>query len=413
MAVVSDYTALLYYWENDALRWNGQTAVGSQVVVTYSFTERSDLSPVFSDPYGATSYWSFSDTQRGYFRQVVQEFEASAGVRFVEVDGPAMVNVFGFDGGTAGGWADIAYSTAGYTSQGSLAIGSRTLSPGSYGYETMLHELGHSLGLEHPHEGDLTLQDSLDTQENTVMTYNYDGYNVSDLGPFDVQALQHIYGSASSFDGWNVGLNKSGKVVIRATGGDDVMIAVDQKTKMFGYSGHDVMIGREENDIMRAGGGRDSLTGGQGNDRLFGGGGADVIYGGTDDGAYSGLANERDFLIGGGGRDQLFGGSGNDVLKGNGGNDRLHGGDGSDLLIGGRGADVFVFGYCDIDEAEEIRDFGLGDDRIDLSELQIQHIGQLTITQQNGNTNVGYYDWIDITLTGYTDPLDDSDFIFV
>ena len=61
MSEVSDYSALLYYLDDDVFRWNGQTSVGTQVVVTYSFVETQDLAPVSTDPYGASSYWSFSE----------------------------------------------------------------------------------------------------------------------------------------------------------------------------------------------------------------------------------------------------------------------------------------------------------------------------------------------------------------
>ena len=43
MAIVSDYTAVLAYLDNDVLRWNGMTAVGTPVIVTYSFVETADL----------------------------------------------------------------------------------------------------------------------------------------------------------------------------------------------------------------------------------------------------------------------------------------------------------------------------------------------------------------------------------
>jgi hypothetical protein len=94
------------------------------------------------------------------------------------------------------------------------------------------------------------------------------------------------------------------------------------------------------------------------------------------------MGNEgfNDTLLGSEASDVLLGLGGNDTLRGLGGNDRLEGGDGNDTLIGGKGNDVLVGGtgndtfvwtaddrggnYHDI-----VKDFGNGDDKLDLSQL--------------------------------------------
>lgn len=72
-----------------------------------------------------------------------------------------------------------------------------------------------------------------------------------------------------------------------------------------------------------------------------------------------------DLLTGGGQDDLIWAGAGSDTLSGGAGADILAGGAGADRLIGGAGNDIFVF------EAEpdrdQIDDFQLGQDRIDLS----------------------------------------------
>ena len=64
---------------------------------------------------------------------------------------------------------------------------------GSWEYETLLHEIGHFLGLNHPHE-DPVLDPWLDNNMNTVMTYNHGGNYVSDYAPLDKVALEYLYG---------------------------------------------------------------------------------------------------------------------------------------------------------------------------------------------------------------------------
>ncbi|MDB2619855.1 DUF4214 domain-containing protein [Litoricolaceae bacterium] len=67
------------------------------------------------------------------------------------------------------------------------------LTPGGYGYETLLHELGHTLGLAHPHE-DITLAPNLDITSNTLMSYNQSGGPYSVYREIDLAAINWLYG---------------------------------------------------------------------------------------------------------------------------------------------------------------------------------------------------------------------------
>ncbi|WP_275546138.1 retention module-containing protein [Pseudomonas sp. Marseille-Q0931] len=138
----------------------------------------------------------------------------------------------------------------------------------------------------------------------------------------------------------------------RATNGNDMIGGNDVGNTLSGLRGNDVIYG---------GAGSDTLSGGDGNDHLLGGDGDDALYG--DSG--------NDVLNGGAGNDRLEGGAGNDILLGGLGDDILIGGPGNDILIGGAGDDTFVWNagdrggnYHDI-----VKDFGNGNDRLDLSEL--------------------------------------------
>jgi hypothetical protein len=71
--------------------------------------------------------------------------------------------------------------------------GLQDLSPGGYGYETLLHELGHALGFTHPHE-DITLPSSKDNTSQTLMSYEEAGGPYSTFRPIDLAALEWLYG---------------------------------------------------------------------------------------------------------------------------------------------------------------------------------------------------------------------------
>ncbi|MFS4581541.1 M10 family metallopeptidase C-terminal domain-containing protein [Phaeobacter sp. C3_T13_0] len=412
MPRVSDYSALLYYLDGDHYRWNAPAELGTQAVVTYSFTETSSLAdPAETDDYGATEYWSFDSDQRDLFRDALSQYEDISGIRFIEVDGRGMINAFGSTGGTAGGWANISVSGDGFTGRGDLTVNTEIMTKGTYGYVTILHEVGHSLGLQHPHDGGLTLENHEDTPENTVMSYNHTAAYVTELGGFDVQAMQHLYGASDRFDGWEILGGGSAPIIIRSTNASETVIGTDQGTTINAKGGHDHVQGREADDTLRGAGGHDTMIGGLGNDRLFGGNGADILTGGTVSDAYGG-GNDDDMLYGNRGHDVLHGGSGNDLLRGGVGRDTLVGGDGNDTLTGGTGADTFVFDQADAYESNQITDFGRGADVIDLSGLWLNSLDQLDISNAIGTTTISYSTWFELELTNYTDTLTGSDFVF-
>ena len=81
--------------------------------------------------------------------------------------------------------------------------GFNNLSDGGTGYWTILHELGHALGLKHPFDdggnGRPTFLQSSNSQYDivryTVMSYNItSGYAATPM-PLDIQAIQQIYGA--------------------------------------------------------------------------------------------------------------------------------------------------------------------------------------------------------------------------
>ena len=149
------------------------------------------------------------------------------------------------------------------------------------------------------------------------------------------------------------------------------------------------LTGSSHNDIL-AGDIRDNT--------LKGGAGDDTLYGGPD-----------------GGDDRMYGGNGNDRIYGGKGDDTLSGDAGNDTLFGGPGNDTFVFAPGNGNDT--IKDFGRGNDRIDLNAFtDIDAFSDLSIKQQGDDVVVdlsgqggGSIVLSDFNITN----LDAADFIFV
>ncbi len=344
MTVASDYTAILYAADGEPnIAWNGLTVAGTPVIVTYSFVEGADLAEwEAGSSYTQDGYTSLTLAQRANFRDALALYEQAAGIRFVEVaSGEGMVNAMNTWGSGGGGWANVAYATETYTGTGELVIdNSGNYDEGSYGFQTILHELGHAMGLQHPWEGDVTLDPALDNQWQTVMTYHNSRPYTDQLGTLDVAAMQAQYGAATGTAGWVLAYD-AGILSVTGTARADSILGVAGQNRLNGAGGADLILGRQADDTLHGGDGDDRVWGNVGNDKLYGDAGDDEVYGfstagGWADGAdslYGGAG--RDSLMGAGNADQLYGGGGRDLLDGRGGNDEMRGGGGADTLTGG------------------------------------------------------------------------------
>jgi serralysin len=234
---------------------------------------------------------------------------------------------------------------------------------GDHDHLTILHEVGHALGLKHSHEdwGRGAVPVGADSLEFTVMSYRPfvggapTGHRHEAWGApqsymmLDIAALQEMYGADYSVN--------SGATVYRWTPGSG-------KTWVNGQVGIDPG-GNRIFATVWDGGGRDTydlsaydagvrvdLRPGQYS--VFSRGQLADLGGGPNGGDARGNifnallhdGNARSLIenaVGGAGNDVLWGNGVRNSLTGNAGGDRLCGGGGADVLAGGKGADVFVF----------------------------------------------------------------------
>ncbi len=335
-----------------------------------------------------TAFSNFSDVANVTFNVVTDPAQADF-MMIESTDATSALGYWGVGGGSISvggvsynldGWgvfnaADPSWSTDG------LAVG-------GYGYVTLIHEIGHGMGLAHPHDngggseimngvaGPFGSLGDFDLNQGvwTTMSYN-DGWQTAPHGlppgqgygfqgtlmALDIAVLQQMYGANT---GENTGddsyvlptANVSGThyAAIWDAGGTDTIVhngsaaaTIDLRAATLDYAaggggfmsyvtgihGGFTIADGVVIENATGGSGADAITGNDAGNRLFGRGGNDTILGGGGD----------DTVVGGEGHDRLVGEAGNDVLYGFNQNDTLLGGDGDDRLFPGNGSD-WVYG---------------------------------------------------------------------
>lgn len=176
---------------------------------------------------------------------------------------------------------------------------------------------------------------------------------------------------------------------------DDTVTGSDAGERLNGGADNDLIVGDDGDDILKGRDGNDGILGGAGNEIVLGGNGDDTILGGAgNDTLKPGRGNDSldggegdDILAGFRGDEILIGGAGNDTLLGNLDDDTLEGGSGDDRMQGGPGRDVFLYRDSDFGDDRIVRDFRVGSDTIDFSNVtDINELADLNIRQVGTST---------------------------
>lgn len=250
---------------------------------------------------------------------------------------------------------------------------------GNWGYITVLHEIGHTMGLKHGHSdytnddlgsyfgldrsfyGTRALEYERDGQQWSIMSYTnapntipaYNGDAKSQAQTYmmyDIAALQYMYGANYATNGgdtvyrWdpNTGaLSLNGVVQYTPTGNKVLSTVWDgggNDTYDFGAytSGLSIDLRPGEMTTLSLEQRANALAYIDGVSPMSSNIGNALLYQGN-------TASLIENAIGGSGNDRIVGNQANNRLEGGAGDDMLAGGKGSDLLIGGAGNDVADF----------------------------------------------------------------------
>ncbi len=416
-----DGLAILSVGSQTGVKWGGVQGTGT--TITYSFPSlnsnwQANYSP---DDEPTTGFVALSASQQSAVRLALQYWSNVADITFQEVaDGPGNSGGtirFGMSDAVGAEFAAWAYLPSANETSGDIWISTAYQFDDwteEFIFSVLVHEIGHALGLAHPHE-DVLLSSQYDWYGYTVMAYRtFEGADINSSWTtrdpqkpmlVDILAIQFMYGANTSHNNgnttysWGVGeailetiwdaggtdtinwSNQSSAALIDlregawselgpsySYGDDFTPSTAEDRTLTIAYgtvienanggSGTDTIVGNSIGNILDGHGANDSLRGAAGQDTLFGGAGDDTLYGNAD----------NDTLYGDGDQDKLFGGEGNDYLEGNGGADTLKGANGSDSLFGGSGNDSLKGGDAhDVLEGGDGMDTlvgSLGDDSI-------------------------------------------------
>ncbi|MBL4601991.1 MAG: M10 family metallopeptidase C-terminal domain-containing protein [Emcibacteraceae bacterium] len=366
---------------------------GEPLIITYSFAS-PELS-VFLNGYSDTDYElsqnisQLTGEQQQVVRDMLDNISQDVNIVFVEIpdDGNSSAGQMRF-AWTNGGSEDVSGTLAwayypGNTPhagdvwliEGGLDDQSDIDTSDSLFESTILHEIGHALGLKHPFDIDGNfgvLPIAYDGNDYTVMSYDtlaiegasYDDIAIpTDLMWLDIQALQFLYGANTS-----------------QSGGDDTYTILPEEWNYFALwdaGGTDTIDFSYFSSNIEI-----DLTPDSWNDVGLV---IDVVAGSSGNRTET-LHIAPDTII-----ENAIGGSGNDTITGNSSNNIIEGGAGQDDMSGGSGDDTFIFdGNSDINldsinggSGTDTLQFNGAMSALDLSDVNASNIEIINSTNTN------------------------------
>ena len=307
--------------------------------------------PSYTPDKDAVGYMGFTATQITRTKEALNYISTLLNIQFISTTNAAQDNTIAFANNTqtdSVGYArypDKDYFLASDVFLNKSTDTTFTLRDGEYQTLTLIHEIGHALGLEHPFSSTDAagsnsdapfLNGTEDSTAWTVMSYTDSSAQFYlQYSTLDIAALQYLYGpsktSRTGNDTYTI-TSSTANFVWDGAGTDAITAGgVTQAATIYLTPGYQGYLGSSKAEKITTAGQItvnfgsviENLIGSNYDDRLYGNEVANKIEGGAG----------NDLIEGWDGVDTLIGGAGNDTLYGGVGNDSIEGGDGNDTLI--------------------------------------------------------------------------------
>lgn len=373
--VYTDGAQALPYWVDamlpDEAAGNAfETLLGNGHTFLYTFpTSLPTYDTNFSHGLG---FKPFTSTQMARAEAALSYVSSVIDVHFQRTNNPGVLNTFVFanneqaaSAGSGNFPSDYMIGSDLYFDNSSL---NATFADRTYGALTLIHEIGHGLGLEHPFShaqaGSSSVSDppyltgAEESTAWTVMSYNdAPAQYYLKFSPLDIAALQYIYGPSKSSrtgnDTYQVSATEPNFIWDGA--GVDTLdaSALNQGATLYLTPGYWGYVGSSKAANITAAG-QVTINFGSAIENLIGTPFADRLYG-----------NDLNNL--------MTGGAGNDWLEAWAGDDILVGGQGDDQLQGGMGVDTAQFSgaYADYSFSKTSSTFSVKDKRISADGIDV------------------------------------------
>ena len=312
--------------EGRSVSWNPSGNKNAATPVTYSFA----LTPAYFSGDNAKGFTPFTAAQKEGVRSFLSLANSIVNINFTEVtENTSSTTPYG-----QVRMANVTTNAAGYAQMpgsdgpepGDLFISNDVLdsnhAPGSFDYDTLIHEVAHAIGLKHPGNYNASgppstepgnyLASSEDSKLISVVSYveHPQGLQRVDFGPYDLLALDYLYGlrpykTDNTIFAYNDSVGRQLQTIYDTGGTDTINFSqVSTPTTINLNGGSSSSAGRISSDASSEQAQNNiQIAFGTEIERVIGSPQADQITG-------NGSAN---VLTGGGGNDQINGGAGTDT----------------------------------------------------------------------------------------------------